>query len=266
MCYKMPIGKFLPINIFMLTDKKTITKEYYNNRFGNLSQHLNEEELIRWKAISNQLTKLKKNKDIKIADFGCGRGWLSYKLSEFGEVTGFDISELSLENAKKSFSNITFVCLDASKDIPIDYFEEFDVLISSEVIEHIEDQQNYLKNIFKLLKNNGVFIITTPNGTWFTSFYIDGREVWKQPIENWRTSNELVSLINSVGLLKINCTTFQSEWIFSYKPNMNVKWLSQTFIRKFLKALGLYNYCISLLNKKMYGLNILCVGKKLLCN
>ena len=87
----------------MQENKKEITKEYYNNRFGELSQNLNEEELIRWSALSTQISAIKENKTLQIADFGCGRGWLSNKLSEFGHVTGFDISELSVANAKKSF-------------------------------------------------------------------------------------------------------------------------------------------------------------------
>src|SRR6187402_3428894 len=102
----------------MQENKKEITKEYYNNRFGDLSQNLNEEELIRWGALAKHISEIKENKVLKIADFGCGRGWLSNKLSEFGQVTGFDISELSVENAKKSFPQNTFVCLDASQDIP----------------------------------------------------------------------------------------------------------------------------------------------------
>lgn len=246
----------------MLKDKKTVTKNYYNNRFGDLSQNLNEEELIRWNAIENQLRELISNKETEIADFGCGRGWLSNKLSSFGNVTGFDISELSIKNAQKSFPNNTFVCIDASQEIPMEYFGKFDVLISSEVIEHIDDQQNYLNNIYKLLKNKGVFLITTPNGTWFNSFYCNGREEWKQPIENWITSDYLSQLINKSGLLKIKSTSFQSEWIFALKPEVKVKWIGQSFIRKVLKFFRIYNPCIGLLNKKMYGLNILFVGKK----
>jgi 2-polyprenyl-3-methyl-5-hydroxy-6-metoxy-1,4-benzoquinol methylase len=246
----------------MQENKKEITKEYYNNRFGELSQNLNEEELLRWNALSAQISKIKENKTLKIADFGCGRGWLSNKLSEFGQVTGFDISELAVANAKKSFPDSTFVCLDASQDIPLDFSEKFDLVVSSEVIEHIDDQENYLKNIHQLLKKEGNVIITTPNGSWFNAFYCDGRERWKQPIENWRTPDELTALASKVGISKISVTTFQSEWIFAFKPNVSVKWISSDIVRKGLKAFGLYNNKINSLNKNMFGLNIMFLGKK----
>ncbi|MES2514082.1 MAG: class I SAM-dependent methyltransferase [Bacteroidota bacterium] len=245
----------------MQENKKEITKEYYNNRFGDLSQNLNEEEQIRWKILSANISAIKEIGTLKIADFGCGRGWLSHKLSEFGQVTGFDISELSVENAKKSFPHNTFMCLDASQDIPSVFCEQFDLVVSSEVIEHIDDQENYLRNIYKLLKKGGKLVITTPNGSWFNAFYCDGRDQWKQPIENWRTPEQLVSLTKKTGISKILCTTFQSEWIFALQPKVDVN--SSALYRKGLKLLGLYNSKIASLNKKMYGLNILLIGEKI---
>jgi SAM-dependent methyltransferase len=246
----------------MQHDKILLTKEYYDKRFGDLSQNLNEEEQLRWNVLSNFISQINFKKNINIADFGCGRGWLSHKLKFFGNVTGFDVSELAIENAKKSFPNTEFICIDASQPIPTKYFASFDLVISSEVIEHIEHQKNYLSNMFLLLKENGLFIITTPNGVWKSVFYSNGRETWKQPIENWRTEEELNQLCTSVNLNKISVTSFNSDWIFAFKPAIRNKWMSHTFFRKLFKAIGLYNFLIKYLNKKMYGINLLIFGKK----
>ena len=105
-----------------------LTKEYYDKRFGEQSQHLNEEETIRWQAIEEVLKKHLHGQKLKIADFGCGRGWLSAKLSAFGEVTGFDVSEKAVQNAKQSFPDLNFVCLDASEKIPEAYMNAFDLV------------------------------------------------------------------------------------------------------------------------------------------
>ncbi|MDX2172633.1 MAG: class I SAM-dependent methyltransferase [Bacteroidota bacterium] len=246
----------------MQDDKLLITKDYYDKRFGDLSQNLNEEEQLRWNVLSNFISRLNLKKNSNIADFGCGRGWLSNKLTAFGNVVGFDVSELAVENAKKSFRGTNFICLDASQPIPKNYFESFDLIVSSEVIEHIEEQGNYLKNIQLLLKKDGLFIITTPNSAWKNAFYNNGRETWKQPIENWRTAEELNQLCLSVHLNKISVTSFNSEWIFAFKPAIKIKWVSNTLIRKLLKATKFYDFFIKRLNKKMYGINLLFFGKK----
>ena len=245
-----------------MTKQLQETKEYYDKRFGALSQQLNEEETIRWNAIEGVLKIYLKGKKLKIADFGCGRGWLSAKLSAFGEVTGFDVSEKAVENAKQSFPDLHFVCLDASETIPEKYANTFDLVVSSEVIEHIEDQASYAKNIHSLLKPTGNFLISTPNGNWFNDFYKSGREAWKQPIENWLRTKALIDLFKKAGLSKIYFTTFNSEWVFNYKPLIKIKFVSNPLIRKLLKVTGLYKTSLKAMNSKHYGLNSLLFGTR----
>lgn len=244
----------------MTGDTRSISKTYYDGRFGGLSQELNEEERIRWGAISSALAGLGK-KNLAIADFGCGRGWLSHKLAAFGQVTGFDISERSVENARRSFPAINFVCLDASEPVPADHRERFDLVVSSEVLEHLEDQPTYLANINTLLKNDGRLLLTTPNGLWHDVFYRDGREKWKQPVENWVNLERLTALVTEAGLNPYFSTSFQSEWIFGLRPPVK-KALSNPLSRKALKALGLYGKTLERLNKNLYGLNLIMLAIK----
>lgn len=238
------------------------TKNYYDNRFGNLAQELNEEEVIRWNAIEGVLKKLNLNQNITIADFGCGRGWSSKKLSAFGSVTGFDISEKAVENAKRSFPNINFVCIDAAGNLSDEDRGKYDVVVSSEVIEHLIDQKSYLKNIESLLKKDGKYIITTPNGNWFNVFYQGERLKWKQPIENWLKPSELSELASQVGLKEIKRETFNSEWIFDNRPEIKFGFLAQPILRKCMKALGIFKYVKVKLNKSGYGLNGIYYGIK----
>tara|TARA_A100001011_G_scaffold380578_1_gene448074 strand:- start:83 stop:823 length:741 start_codon:yes stop_codon:yes gene_type:complete len=49
-----------------------------------------------------------------------------------------------------------------SQELPIE--DKFDIVIAIEVIEHIKDIQNVLKNILSLLKPGGILYMTTPNG------------------------------------------------------------------------------------------------------
>lgn len=238
-----------------------ITRQYYDKRFGNQSQRLNEEETIRKNAITEVLKKNFTDRQIRIADFGCGRGWLSDVLSAFGIVTGFDISEQAIANARRSFPGINFVCLDASAPLPAEHHGKFDLVVSSEVIEHLEDQVAYVKNLSKLLATGGHFIITTPNGSWFDAFYREGRESWKQPIENWRTREQLCEMLTEQHLMCAWSTSFNSEWVFTMRPR-NVRVASHPLVRKMYKAFGAYNRKIRKLNRDNFGLNILVSGLK----
>jgi SAM-dependent methyltransferase len=101
---------------------------------------------------------------IKILDVGCGNGsQLAIPLARLGfNVTGIDPDHASISHANRLAKNIpsaSFLC--ASVD---DVTDNFDVVILSEVLEHVADPANLLKTGVRLLHPNGVIIVTTPNG------------------------------------------------------------------------------------------------------
>lgn len=102
---------------------------------------------------------------LKILDIGCGGGLICEPLARLGaHVTGIDLSKEAIEVAKAHAAeqelSITYL------NQPLESLEEkFDVIVASEVIEHIDDPQNFVKEIAKHLKPNGCFVITTLNRT-----------------------------------------------------------------------------------------------------
>lgn len=98
----------------------------------------------------------------KILDIGCGNGIFLYGLKKYGwDVFGLDMSEQAVEFARKKFglSNVEKGFFD-----DMNYPEEsFDVITLNHVIEHLPDPANALLKINKLLKKNGLLIITTSN-------------------------------------------------------------------------------------------------------
>lgn len=236
-------------------------KQYYDQRFGSLSQTLNEEEQRRWQFLQKALSSLQLPSSARIADFGCGRGWLSNKLSAFGKVTGFDLSEKAVENAKQNFKNCDFFCLNAEAPLPSQFVGAFDVLVSSEVIEHTTAQKDYLKNCYALLKPGAYLLLSTPNGNWKNEFYKNGREAWKQPVENWLSMEELTGMSEALGFTTLSKTSFNAEWIFDFRP-APFTLLSQPLVRTLLKFFGLYPQRIAALNSRNCGLNLLLLAKK----
>ena len=76
----------------------------------------------------------------KILDIGCGGGLLSNELARAGHtVTGVDISQTSLDQAKKrdSAGTVNYICCDAAK-IPFEK-DSFDVVCAMDFLEHIEE-------------------------------------------------------------------------------------------------------------------------------
>ncbi len=103
----------------------------------------------------------------KVLDIGCGVGTLAYFIANKGnKVMGIDVSKKAIkaatENAKRLNleSQITFKTMNFPLVIPK---ERFDLIILSEVLEHIEDEILALKNTYSLLVNGGIAIITVPS-------------------------------------------------------------------------------------------------------
>jgi len=107
------------------------------------------------------------NKNQSILDAGCGRGQLIADLynTGFKHVYGFDISESGISIAKQSFPylrNNYFVHNAYDRNLPHSMPQQYDVIISMEVIEHLFSPRAYLCNIKNWLSPNGYLILTTP--------------------------------------------------------------------------------------------------------
>ena len=94
-------------------------------------------------------------KDIKINDIGCNVGHFCRNIEKIKSkisYTGFDISDTYLEIAQNYFPTANFVNEDvASKSFDTSKYE-CDISVISATLEHIEDYELFLKNIFESTK------------------------------------------------------------------------------------------------------------------
>lgn len=112
---------------------------------------------------ASQLLKDKK----EIIEIGSGEGYgASYLASGSFSIHCFDLSEVIASHAQKTYgaNNLSFQSFDGKK-IPAED-NSFDAAISFQVIEHVDDVPNYLKEIHRVLKPGGIFLLTTPNRTY----------------------------------------------------------------------------------------------------
>lgn len=99
-----------------------------------------------------------------VLDIGCGEGDLAFTLKEKGcEVTGVDVSSRALEKATPAlFDSFCFNIEDA--EWPEKLVErEFDLVVASEVLEHLFDPAAFLHKAGSALAPNGKMIVTIPN-------------------------------------------------------------------------------------------------------
>lgn len=154
--------------------------EFYNNYWGKLSK-FGSYKIKRISVILSLLDDTRKfKKNPKILDLGCGDGRACAIWNEIGPTTGFDLSVSAMEIARQRYPFIEF---HSGNAVATDFEDDtFDVIISQEVLEHIEVQEDYINECYRLLKPGGFMILTTPN-----KYYFDrrnGGNYSNQPIEN----------------------------------------------------------------------------------
>lgn len=191
------------VNLFSdFKSKPQSEEEFYEDLFiKNESWNKptpNLDELKRWEVIEFFIKKINLQKESNILDLGCGRGWLSNLLSSYGKVLGIEPVAKVVQYAKQLFPDVNFVSGKASSLIN-KYSEKFDLIVSSEVIEHIPEieKEVFANEIKLLLKIDGHLIISTPR--------MEAQAEWlkhsnpNQPIEEWISEKKLIDLFENNG-------------------------------------------------------------------
>lgn len=173
--------------------KSKVIKKGYINRYTKLGpkeerqfEYNCQYKLIElgWDNTTIYLTKkfgeyAGKHRDLRVFDAGCGNG--NYVIDEYRKVikfaAGMDADKAS--TAKNiSLDEIKFGNLEK-----IDYPDEsFEVVTSLWVAEHLENPEKVFKEIFRVLKPTGVFLMATPNAN---CWLIRIKKILKQGMNNF---------------------------------------------------------------------------------
>lgn len=102
----------------------------------------------------------------RIADLGCGSGYGSHALSKVAErVTAMDLSEEAVAHARTHYGrdrdNLSYEVGDVTETPYED--GDFEAVVSFEVIEHLEDPEALMVEAKRLVGEDGVFIVSTPD-------------------------------------------------------------------------------------------------------
>lgn len=143
-----------------------------------------------------------------ILDVGCGNGVISRFLGQHGySILGIDISEKTIAEAAKlnNYPNVQFRVLSAEAILADG--KKYDAVICSEVLEHLHDPNKLLQTLQDVVTENGILIVTVPNGKGPREVLVTKPVITLQQKQNfsWKILNKMKNIFGYAG------TTSQSS-------------------------------------------------------
>ncbi len=103
----------------------------------------------------------------RVLDFGCGTGYGAHRIAaSCASVMGVDVSADAVSYAQSRYSapNLEFRTLPPVEDAPLPFADgSIEVVLSFQVIEHVPEPAAYLSEVRRVLADDGVFIVATPD-------------------------------------------------------------------------------------------------------
>jgi ubiquinone/menaquinone biosynthesis C-methylase UbiE len=184
-----------------------------------------------------EVLKYKLKDSDQVLEIGFGEGYGTHLISGYVDsVIGLDVEEKAVEYANKKYGsgNCSFQTYDGSK-IP---FEEntFDSIVSYQVIEHVEKDENFLKEIHRVLQDQGKLYLTTPNRLHRLA---PGEEPWNPFHEREYSPEQLRELMDNifseVNIFGVNAE--QEVWqieVDRVKRGITLKKLMPNALKRFI--------------------------------
>ena len=134
-----------------------IDADNWFNRNKDKIQNTNIIDIITKQYFNNYIDT---NKKLKILEIGCANGFRLSQIQKYSNhsLTGIDLSEKAINEAKNNYPKINFICDNFNDMILTD---RYDVIICGFFLYYIaqEDLDNIITKINKHLNNNGKLII-----------------------------------------------------------------------------------------------------------
>lgn len=194
--------------------------------------------------------------NIKICDAGCGNGiYLNYLKNNypFAELYGFDFAEKIVEIAREN-TGLSTIRVGNLENAPYKN-EEFDLVLCSQVIEHLLDDRRGLAELYRLLKPGGYLILSTDNKNNYISKILGWPFLFfSWPVRflrRWRgdkryfphkdyTEEEFKRLINSEAFEIEQQSTFRFAWPFPFYRVRSFNLVAEKMMA-WLRPLNIFN-------------------------
>jgi len=180
-------------------------------------------------------------KGVRILDVGCGGGILCEPLARLGaHVVGIDPVQENIDAAlhhrgedQHHLSTLSYICT-TIEDYSQQQREAFDIVVASEVIEHVERANIFLQDCCVALKPGGRVLVTTINRNLLSTLAVKYAAEYVLRIlppgthaeDKFVTPNELVDMLRESGLVSVNfrgmnINPLTYEWSWTQSLLMN---------------------------------------------
>lgn len=136
--------------------------DYYDGLLIKADKHLHDQMF----AIVQEITKRLgiKKESLKILDIACGEGAFAKRLFD----NGYTVDCLDIDEQSFKFKNLCeFYSIDINTQGFVEFAklneEKYDIVVSMETIEHIENSWSFLRGLRGLCKTGGYVVVSTPN-------------------------------------------------------------------------------------------------------
>jgi 2-polyprenyl-3-methyl-5-hydroxy-6-metoxy-1,4-benzoquinol methylase len=111
---------------------------------------------------------------MRVLDVGCGGGYWAGRFAALGcDVVGIDPGSSGIEAARAAFPAVRFEQAEASRDMITELAEDpFDIVVSTEVVEHLYDPPGWATGCWNALKPGGRLVASTPYHGWLKNVAI----------------------------------------------------------------------------------------------
>ena len=234
--------------------KERITTEELKRTYDNwhLKGRFKIDELISKEFSHWILNILNAKQGTKILDVACGKGIFLYYARKRELVTyGIEISKNAVEIAQKINPDSEIVVGDA-ESLPYEK-NSFDCVTCLGSLEHFPDYEKGVREIRRVLKNNGRVCIFVPNLFFLGHIYLTWRygvepsEAGQQFSETFKTRKGWEAMLEKNGLKILKCYKYNKIWA-SKKVSYATKLFYNIIMRSFI-PLNL-SYCFAFICKK----------------
>ena len=194
------------------------------------------------RRVHEYITSCVRNSFKTILDVGAGSAWVADTfVNKNLKVTSLDLSMINVEKAKDIIPN------NKHSQIVADSFKlpfknnSYDVIIASEIIEHVIDPKGFVKELFRVVKPKGKLIITTPYKE-ILRYYLCIHCNQKTPVHAHIHSfdeNILSLLCDDKSLANVHWKTFGNKLLIFLRTYVVLKYL----------PFGFWNLIDSMINK-----------------
>ena len=244
------------------------SQEHFNSQYESIDIiHVPLYFSINNREIRKRLVEeIKKSK--KVADLGCGHGGTLVQFSRINpeaKIIGVDYSEVALKKVKKiilGYPGIETCLADLTKER---LSEKFDCIYTSQVIEHVQEDDLFIKNAYESLIPGGAFVVATVLKKKYARYFYRNEkgEAVLEPthVREYKSIKELTDKIEKQGftveavglnifrfplidpILKVLTRYFKNQFVFSLVNH------PVTMVLRFLTGLPIPGY---------YNLQVFC--------